>query len=134
MKKTLNLKNKLIYLASPYSHSDPKVMENRFLEITKLAGHLIIDKKLAVLTPITASHELAKICGIKGSWKQWRQVDIPQVKKSDILLVALMSGWRESVGVKAEIRLAKKMKKPVLYFDPYTLEILEDWRCLKNKK
>lgn len=118
------LRNKLIYLASPYTHPCKIVKEKRFLEITRLASE-IIKKGYLPLTPITASHEIARIGNLQGCWPTWRKLDLQMVKRSDAVVVAQMDGWRESIGVTAEIRAAKRYGKPVYYLNPNSLEITE---------
>ena len=48
----------MIYLASPYSHPDPAVMEQRFETACRVAGWLMARGEI-VFCPIAMSHSVA---------------------------------------------------------------------------
>lgn len=56
----------MIYLASPYSHPEPRIKEARFRAAAQLfkRGHL-------VFCPIAMSHPLAVYGNMDGSWETW---------------------------------------------------------------
>ena len=115
----------LYYLASPYTHKSKKVMFSRFKEISSIAGKLL-KRGYLVLTPISSSVPIAKYGGIHGTdFSDWATLDLNMVRKSDGLIVAMMDGWKESVGVQAEIAYAKRLKKDVKFFNPKTGRFLK---------
>jgi nucleoside 2-deoxyribosyltransferase len=106
----------MIYLASPYSHPDPSVREERFRAACRAAaalfraGHFLI-------SPIAHSHVLVEH-GLPGDWTFWQRFDRALLARCDALFVLMLDGWEESVGVQAEIRIARELGKPVRYLAP----------------
>lgn len=109
----------MIYLASPYTHSDVHVREWRFREACRVAAALL-RAGVTVFSPIAHSHPIACF-GMPTSWEFWSQVDREYLSRCDVLAVLTLAGWRESVGVQAEIELARKMGIPVVYVAPTEL-------------
>jgi hypothetical protein len=106
----------LIYLASPYTDKDPGVRERRFEAVTKAAGILMADGEY-VFSPITHGHEIAKRCKLPTDWSYWRGYCVVMISCCSLLCVLCIDGWKESVGVQAEIEIAKELGIPVRYVD-----------------
>ncbi len=113
----------MIYLASAYSHPDARVREWRFQEACRAAAALL-RAGLTVLSPIAHSHPIARF-GMPTSWEFWSQIDREYLSRCDVLAVLTIPGWRESVGVQAEIKLAHELGLPVVYVAPCDLEAIE---------
>jgi Domain of unknown function (DUF1937) len=105
----------LTYLAAPYSHKDPEVVEARVAHIAKAAARLLLDTGHNIFSPITHSHPLASLAEIPGDWEFWRKIDTDWLERCDDVVVLLLPGWRESVGVTAEIKIAKELGLPIRY-------------------
>ncbi len=103
----------MIYLASPYSHIDPAVREQRFQIASRVAADLFRRGHL-VFSPVSHSHAIA-IHGLPADWEFWRPFDILMLMACDELVVLMLDGWRESRGVWAEVNLAKKRGLPISY-------------------
>jgi hypothetical protein len=106
----------MIYLASPYSHPDPAVREQRFRDACRAAVTLM-RKGRFIFSPIAHSHSLAEF-GLPGDWDFWERIDREHLWRCDRLVVLMLDGWRESVGVQAEIEIAEKLGLPVEYLPP----------------
>jgi len=106
----------LTYLACPYSHPIPEVMEWRYEQATKAAAWLITNKSWNVFSPITHSHPLHKLGGCRGDWRFWEQIDYEYLSCSNRLVVLLVDGWKESVGVTAELQIARELGIEVWFF------------------
>jgi nucleoside 2-deoxyribosyltransferase len=106
----------MIYLASPYTHPDPAVREQRFQAACRAAAALI-HEGFVVFAPIVHSHPVAAY-GLPTSWAFWRKQDQEHLEQCDELLVLMLDGWQESTGVQAEILLARELGKPVRYLAP----------------
>src|ERR1035437_5608982 len=104
----------MIYLASPYSHPDPEVMEARFDEICRIAGYLMGQGEV-VFSPISHTHPIAVRSTLPRGWDYWERVDREFILASAKLVVAMIDGWRESIGVQAEISIAKDHGIPIEY-------------------
>ncbi len=122
-------KDLLYYLASPYSAlgkltSDLDrltIEELRWMEITEI-GATLTELGFVLVMPITNSHILKRVNpNLKSNWAFWERIDTEYAKRSDALIVTTMQGWKESIGVTAEIEIFKGMNKPIYYLDPVNL-------------
>lgn len=106
----------MMYLAAPYSHSDPAVRERRFQTVSHVAADLVRAGH-RVFSPISHSHPIA-VHGLPGDWAFWEPFDRRMLRTCDELVVLMLDGWRESKGVQAEIDLAIEMDLPIRYLAP----------------
>lgn len=106
----------MIYLAAPYTHTDPAVREQRFAIANRVAADLIRAGH-QVFSPISHSHPIA-LNGAPSDWLTWEALDRRLLAASDELSVLMLDGWRESRGVQAEIDLAIEMDLPIRYIRP----------------
>jgi len=106
----------IIYLASPYSHPDPAVRELRFRAACQAAVALLHAGRV-VFSPIAHSHPLVEH-GLPTSWNFWQRFDCELLTRCDEVMVLMLDGWEESVGVQAEIRIARELGKLVRYLAP----------------
>jgi hypothetical protein len=103
----------MIYLASPYSHPDPLIREARFHAACRVtadsvqAGHVMF-------SPIVHGHPLVRF-GLPTNWAFWQRFDAEHLRWCDEVVVLQIDGWRESEGVRAEIKLAAAMGMQVRY-------------------
>ncbi len=105
----------MIYLASPYSHSDANIREQRFFDVCRMTVTLM-QQGHVVFAPIVHGHPLVGH-GLPTDWTFWERFDREHLRRCDELMVLRLDGWRESVGVAAEIRIAAELGKPVQYVD-----------------
>lgn len=99
---------KLIYLASPYSHPDPKVVEQRYLAAVEKAAELI-KAGFMVFSPIAHTHPIAVRHKLPGEFDYWEAYDRRMISHCDLLYILTIPGWRESRGVQAEIQIARDL-------------------------
>jgi hypothetical protein len=119
-------KHKLAYLACPYTHSDPAVVEQRYQAGIKAASWLMSAPRnfdgtelLAnVFSPITHSHPLHKIGGLRGDWAFWKEIDTDYLSVCDMIIVLNIPGWSMSTGVMAELGIARDFKLPCYFLTP----------------
>jgi hypothetical protein len=107
---------KKIYLACPYSHKEKIVRQKRFLIINKIAADLMNAGNL-VFSPISHTHPIALAGNLPLGWDFWHEYDKTFLEWCDEIYVAKLNGWETSVGVKAEIEIARKLCKPIHYLD-----------------
>jgi hypothetical protein len=107
----------LTYLAAPYSHPDRKVRLARFNAVNVAAGQLMRQGHL-VFSPISHTHPIAEAGGLPLGWEFWAAFDRAYLEASRELIVLRLDGWRESVGVTAELAIAAELGIPVSYIDP----------------
>ena len=108
----------LIYLATPYSHPNPDIRQQRFDLVNRVALRLI-RQGYFVYSPITHNHPLAILGELPVGWEYWKEHDYLLLSKCTKLMVLYVDGWMESVGVKAEITYAAKLGIPMEFIDPY---------------
>lgn len=111
----------LTYLACPYTYkSEDKAQADsirrwRAEQATKAACWLINGKGWNVMSPITHSHPMHETGACEGDWNFWKKIDREYLSCSCRLVVIMIEGWRESVGVQAETKIAEEMGIPVVY-------------------
>lgn len=105
----------MIYLASPYSHPDPAIRERRFRDACR-AAVVLLRAGNAVFSPIAHSHPLVEH-GLPTEWSFWERIDREHLGRCDEVVVLMLDGWEESVGVRGEIRIAREMGKPMWFLD-----------------
>lgn len=105
-------KRRLIYLASPYSHADPEVMEARFEAVCREAA-VLMEHGLHVYSPIAHTHPIAVRGDLPKEWPYWEAYDRVMLAASTEVYVLQLEGWDASKGVSAEIEIAREMGLPV---------------------
>ena len=107
----------LIYLASPYHHADPEVMEQRFRQVARMAGRLMLDGHV-VYSPIVHCHPIASMINLPRDWAFWERFDRTMLARCDAVWVVKLPGWESSKGVSAEMRIAEELGLPITWIDP----------------
>ena len=103
----------MIYLASPYSHDDPRVRDARYEAACEHVVLMLREGRL-VYSPIVHSHALARR-GLPGDWPFWEAHDRVMLGWSGAVEVLQLPGWETSEGVLAEIAIAARLGLPVAY-------------------
>lgn len=112
----------MIYVASPYSHKDPRIEDHRFLMAeTYVAAAL--KQGYAVFSPIYYCHELARKYKLPGDAAFWKKFNNQMMRKADAVHVLQLMGWRESKGVQYELMMADELAIPIITVE-YTDEVL----------
>jgi hypothetical protein len=115
----------LIYLASPYSHADPAIKQQRVFAIARVAGDLI-NQGCLVFSPIAHGETIVlNNPGFGDDWARWQLVSRGMIAKCDEFWVVMIDGWNESNGVRAEIAIAHELGKPVQFLYPKSFELTE---------
>lgn len=70
-----------------------------------------------VFSPISHTHGIACHGGLPTDWRFWERYDRAMLAACSRLLVLRLDGWDRSVGVAAEIRIARETGTEVLYID-----------------
>ena len=106
----------MIYLASPYTHSDLLVRESRFGAACLATAEMVRGGDV-VFSPIVHGHPLVRY-GLPINWDYWERFDREYLRRCDEMVVLMLDGWRESRGVQAEVDLAIDMDLPIRYLPP----------------
>lgn len=115
----------LAYLASPHSHPDPAVREERY-EAALQATARLIACGVVVYSPIAHFHEIAKRHSLPNGWAFWQAADRALIVRCSRVIVLQIPGWRESKGITAELEFARDLKIPIWYMHRATGELRLD--------
>lgn len=107
----------LAYLAVPYSDPNPAVREERFQAANSAAARLFQQGR-QVYSPISHSHPITLAGKLPEQFSFWAKFDLDMLARCEELLVLRLPGWRDSVGVTAEIAAAREYGIPVKFLDP----------------
>lgn len=106
----------LVYLAAPYNHTDPSVIEYRINAVTHTLAKLISEGNNAI-TPLLNHFILNSGVTLPSDYVFWHSYCTEVLKRCDYLYVLRLPGWDKSLGVLTEIKTASDEGIPVLYLD-----------------
>jgi hypothetical protein len=107
----------MIYIASPYSHPDPLVMQERYEKVRDYVAHCL-NNGMYVYSPINDNHPVALHHSLPTTWEFWSGLDKHFMDRCDYMIVYKLPGWETSIGVAAELAYAKEIGLNVQYIDP----------------
>lgn len=114
----------LAYLATPYSRY-PGGLVHAFWAAAELAGALL-KAGVNVYSPIAHMHPIAMYSDLDPlDHSIWLPLDELMMRRCDVLIVAYLSGWDESTGIKREIEFFQTARKPILDLDPTSLKMVQ---------
>jgi len=94
---------KLVYVASPLTHPDPAVRQQRFEAVRDYIGKKYEEGSQDMYySPILYSHEIGQLFNLPHLAKFWENMDFLMVDKSDEFEILALDGWEESTGVRGE--------------------------------
>ena len=105
----------MIYLASPYTHPVPEVQNQRFEAVCRRAAQML-RLGIHVFSPIAHTHPIAAY-GLPKNWRFWESYDREILDMCSEVYVLMLDGWEDSVGVRAEIKMATDLGKKVTYIE-----------------
>lgn len=105
-----------VYVAAPYSDLVGSVRAGRFDAVTSYTA-LLMRHGVVAFSPITHCHPVS-FYGLPGDWSFWARYDLAFLTLCRQMHVLQLEGWRESVGVTAEIGIMKGLGRLVIYVPP----------------
>jgi len=106
------------YIASPYSHEDPRVEEERFRLVQDFCAELV-KRDYHVFSPIAHWHPIAQRHNLPHEFEFWQNLDHTMIRASKGLIVLTLEGWHMSKGVLNEIQFANMIGKPIQFWAPF---------------
>ena len=100
--------SKIIYFASPYSHKDSLVVQDRVQKTSEMVAKLVSEGNV-VISPIVYGHNLLQYHEMPSDWEFWKNFCQTFLRKSDEMIVYMIEGWDQSTGVLSEIDLATEL-------------------------
>lgn len=108
----------IVYLATPYSHPDPKVRVQRYEAVTRHAAKMVAEG-LVVFSPITMTHPIEVLGETDPApTEYWIAFDEPFMDACAEAVVLMLPGWESSRGVAREIAHFTAQSKPILFVEP----------------
>ena len=101
------------YLACPYTHPDAFIREIRFKTVNQVAAELMREGRI-IFSPISHTHPIA-LHGLPKDWNYWQKYDLIFIRLCSKMIVLMLDGWQQSIGVQNEIKIAKELSKPIEY-------------------
>lgn len=108
------------YLASPYTHAEPFVREQRYLAVMD-AACVLLKCGIMVYSPIIHFHALSKIYGLAPNDPLFYEHGLRMLDSSRGMLILRLEGWAKSTGIAAEIKRAAEKNKSITYLSPGSL-------------
>jgi hypothetical protein len=106
----------VIYLASPYTHPDKAVEQQRYEAVSAVCAKLA-RKGDHVYSPIAHWHPIALAHNMPTDHVYYKLANEAMIQLCSDMLVLRLPGWRESKGVQAEIDYARSIGCWVAYID-----------------
>lgn len=104
----------MIYLASPYSHEDPAVMEERYQQALEVSSQMLSAGNV-VFSPVVYGHHFAIQHGHGVDFNTWEMFNITMLRHAAGMAILKLPGWKESKGIAAEFSLAISLYIPVVH-------------------
>lgn len=134
--------NQLVFVAAPYTAYDangkedvPRIMKR--IETFSLCMEQLLKMGVLPYSPVLAHLVRCYTTKLPGSWDYWKQYSLTLLKKSDVMIVLTIEGWKESEGLKGEIEFAKEESIEIVYLDAEALlkgELEDLTEYIYNKK
>ena len=107
------------YLASPYHHNNPRIMQIRYEQACEATADLIKSGEV-IFSPIAHNHWLAIIYDMPRDHQFWLDYNLAILRRCDVLLILTLEGWKESRGIAAESTFAAQHHIPIEFLEPLT--------------
>lgn len=103
-----------IFVSSPYTHSDPLVVEDRYEKVLEFTAKKITEGYV-IYSPIVHCHSLALKYDLPKEFAFWERFDKAMIDACQEVWVLCLPGWSSSNGVAMELQHARDMDKPIKY-------------------
>jgi hypothetical protein len=104
------------FVASPFSHADAAVEERRYHDALDFVAWSLASG-MVVFSPIAHSVALARRALLRTDHGFWLQANMAMLASARSLIVLALPGWEESLGVRAEILEAHRLRLPLAFYE-----------------
>lgn len=113
----------IIYVASPLTHPDPRVMQARIEAAAVYTADLISAGEIA-FAPVSYSRLLTQVNADPGPAAgfdphDWYQFDLHFLAIATELRLLTLPGWEQSSGVQLELHCAREWNIPIVQSQPW---------------
>ena len=110
---------RLVYFASPYTHADKAVRDERNKAIALACGWFMNNRRdIFFFSPITHATPIAQECTLPYEWEFWAAIDECMISRCEELWVLVIPGFKKSTGVNAERKIAERLGLPIRFVVP----------------
>lgn len=103
-----------VYLAGAITSPTVDLYTKRVATHAKCALALEAQGEVTVYSPASETHGLVELGGKMGTtWTDWRDHDLNMLYGSNRIYVMMMDGWKESKGVRGEVKFAIQHNIPI---------------------
>lgn len=113
------MEEQLIYLASPLTDDSYLVKEIRAAQVGDCAAYLMT-KGHIIFSPVAFGWAIQKFRSMPTDWEYWKKVCRAYLSRCQVIAVLMIDGWRESVGIQEELKIAEELDISIVYVDPVT--------------
>lgn len=110
----------MIYVASPYSHPDPLVMEERYQQAQQWVGENAPKFAELLYSPIVYWHPIAVLHNLPRDAFYWQQVNEDTMRAASSMILLELPDYQSSVGVNLELVLAEELGLQVKRVDEWS--------------
>jgi len=110
----------IVYLASPYTHPEPKVRQQRFEAVCRAAARLMCDG-VYLFSPVAHTHPMVVMGSLPHHFEYWREFDLRFLMMCSSIAVLKLPDWSMSKGIMHELRIAAERQMPVWYLEPHMI-------------
>src|SRR5271155_2053797 len=110
---------RLVYLASPLTHSDAAVRQQRSVAVARASGWFMSNNRdVFMFSPIAYAHLIASECTLPYEWHFWSEIDECMLSRCEEFWILCIPGFKNSTGVSAERIIATRLGLPCRFVVP----------------
>lgn len=107
----------MIYIASPYSHTDRAVRQQRYEKVFRYTANLKM-QGVVCFSPIVYGHQFHEAGHMPINFEAWQAFNDHMLLAATSMHVLRLPGFDTSAGVKHEVVFADRHGIPVRYITP----------------
>jgi hypothetical protein len=107
-----------VYLASPYTHDDVYVREDRFLQAVKACAYALNEWRVNITNSIVFTHPILTRYPMPVEWEFWARYDGVIINLCEEVWVLCVPGYTHSMGLNSEVKLGRDSGKRIRYMIP----------------
>ncbi len=111
----------MIYVGSPYSDPDHLVRADRAFQVERFMARHIKEGEV-LYSPIASWHHVTEKFTLPKDFQFWKQLSFGILRFASELWVLGLDGWPGSVGLAAEMEMARDLYIPIVPFDRNTFK------------
>lgn len=106
-------KSELIYVSCAFGQDDQSVRELRIDLVSRFCAQKMREGVI-VFCPLIHNYHILKY-GLPVGWDYWEKFNKELLQRCDRIYVLKLEGWEKSIGIQAEITIARSLNIPIEY-------------------